>query len=137
MSLVLDASMTITWLFEDERTRAAHDVMRRVVREGALVPSLWRLEVANVLRNAVRRGRCDEAYADRSLARLGRLAIKRDQETEDRAWVEIRALSREENLTLYDAAYLELAIRKSACLASCDAALLAAAGRRRIDVVTA
>jgi len=137
VSLVLDASMTITWLFEDERTRAAHDVMRRVVREGALVPSLWRLEVANVLRNAVRRGRCDEAYADRSLARLGRLAIKRDQETEDRAWVEIRALSREENLTLYDAAYLELAIRKSACLASCDAALLAAAGRRRIDVVTA
>ncbi len=137
MNLVLDASMTVAWLFENERTPAAHDVMRRVVREGALVPSLWRLEVANVLRNAVRRGRCDEAYADRSLARLGRLAIKRDEETEDRAWVETRALSREENLTLYDAAYLELAIRKSACLASCDAALLAAAGQRRIDVVTA
>jgi predicted nucleic acid-binding protein len=137
LNLVLDASMTVAWLFENERTPAAHDVMRRVVREGALVPSLWRLEVANVLRNAVRRGRCDEAYADRSLARLGRLAIKRDEETEDRAWVETRALSREENLTLYDAAYLELAIRKSACLASCDAALLAAAGQRRIDVVTA
>ncbi len=137
MSLVLDASMTITWLFEDERTPAAHDVMRRVVREGALVPSLWRLEVANVLRNAVRRGRCDEAYADRSLARLGRLAIKRDEETEDHAWDETRALSRDENLTLYDAAYLELAIRKNACLASCDTALVAAAARRRIVVLTA
>jgi len=137
LSLVLDASMTIAWLFENERTPAAHDVMRRVVREGALVPSLWRLEVANVLRNAVRRGRCDEAYADRSLARLGRLAIKRDEETEDHAWGESRALSRDENLTLYDAAYLELAIRKNACLASCDAALMAAAARRRIVILTA
>jgi predicted nucleic acid-binding protein len=137
VSLVLDASMAITWLFEDERTAAAHDVMRRVVREGALVPSLWRLEVANVLRNAVRRGRCDEAYADRSLARLGRLAIKRDEETELHAWDGTRALSRDENLTLYDAAYLELAIRKNACLASCDAALVAAAARRRIVVLTA
>jgi hypothetical protein len=61
MSLVLDASMTIAWLFDDERTPAAHAVMRRVVAEGAIVPSLWRLEVANVLRNAVRRGRCDPA----------------------------------------------------------------------------
>jgi predicted nucleic acid-binding protein len=137
VSLVLDASMTIAWLFEDERTPAAHDVMRRVVREGALVPSLWRLEVANVLRNAVRRGRCDDAYADRSLLRLGRLAIRRDEETDDHAWGETLALAREENLTLYDAAYLELAIRKGACLASCDAALLAAAARRRIIVLTA
>ncbi|MEE3502992.1 type II toxin-antitoxin system VapC family toxin [Acidiphilium acidophilum] len=137
MSLVLDASMTVGWLFDDERTPAAHAVMRRVVVEGAIVPSLWRLEVANVLRNAVRRGRCDEAYADRSLTRLGRLTIKSDQETDDRAWDETRTLSREENLTLYDAAYLELAVRKGAPLASCDAALLAAAARRKVEILTA
>ncbi len=137
MSLVLDASMTVAWLFEDERTPAAHAVMRRVVREGALVPSLWRLEVANVLRNAVRRGRCDEAYADRSLSRLARLAIRSDEETDNHAWGATRTLSREENLTLYDAAYLELAVRKGAALASCDAALLAAAARRKVDVLTA
>jgi predicted nucleic acid-binding protein len=111
--------------------------MRQVVREGAIVPSLWRLEVANVLRNAVRRGRCDEAYADRSLGRLGRLAIRSDEETDDRAWGATRTLSREENLTLYDAAYLELAVRKGASLASCDAALLAAAARRKVGVLTA
>ncbi len=111
--------------------------MRMVAREGAVVPSLWRLEVANVLRNAVRRGRCDEAYASRSLARLGRLLITTDEETDDHAWGETRSLSREENLTLYDAAYLELAKRKSACLASCDAALLAAAARRNLAVLTA
>lgn len=137
MTLVLDASMTITWLFDDERTEAAHTVMRRVVSEGAIVPSLWRLEVANVLRNAVRRGRCNEAFVDRSLGRLARLAIKRDEETDDHAWGATRNLARKENLSLYDAAYLELAIRTRVPLASCDQALLAAAARRKVAVVAA
>ena len=137
MSVVLDASMTIAWLFDDERTAAAHAIMRRVVAQGALVPSLWRLEVANVLRNAARRGRCDEAYVDLSLERLGRLAIHSDEDTDRHAWGATLTLSREENLTLYDAAYLELAIRKAVPLASCDEALLAAASRRKVDVLTA
>ncbi len=137
MTLVLDASMTISWLFEDEHTKAAHEVMRRVIAEGALVPSLWRLEVANVLRNAVRRHRCDANYADLSIARLGRLAIQSDQETDNHAWGITRILAGEENLTLYDAAYLELAIRKRATLASCDAALLSAASRHGLNTITA
>lgn len=137
MTLVLDASMTIAWLFEDERTEAADAVMDRVAAEGALVPSLWRLEVANVLRNAIHRGRCTEAYADRSLARLARLPITRDEETEDHAWGQTRALARRDDLTLYDAAYLELALRRRLPLASCDAALLAAATRRKVPVLTA
>ena len=137
MSVVVDASMAIAWLFDDERTAATHDVMRRVAAEGAIVPSLWRLEVANVLRNAVRRGRCDEGYVDRSLERLGRLAIVTDDETDGQAWGATRTLAREQGLTLHDAAYLELAIRKSRALASCDADLLAAAGRRGVQVFTA
>ena len=135
--LVLDASMTIAWLFDAEQTKAAHAVMRRVVAEGAIVPSLWRLEIANVLRNAVRRGRCNEAYVDRSLARLARLAIERDEETDDHAWESTRTLARKENLSLYDAAYLELAIRRGMSLASCDKALLAAAVRRKVEVFAA
>lgn len=137
MSLVLDASMTITWLFDDERTEAAHEIMRRVVAEGALVPTLWRLEVANVLRNAhparaLRRGVCGPlpgpAWTPRDHERRG-----------DRchAWGATRRLSREENLTLYDAAYLELAMRLKIPLASCDAALLAAASPRKIPLLTA
>lgn len=136
MSVVVDASMAIAWLFDDERTPAAHAVMQRVVAEGAFVPTLWRLEVANVLRNAARRGRCDEAYVDLSLARLGRLAIQSDEDTDRHAWGATRTLSREEQLTLYDAAYLELAIRKRAPLASCDAALLAAATRRKVETLS-
>ncbi len=137
MTLVLDASMAIAWLFDEEQTEAAHAVMRRVVAEGAIVPSLWRLEIANVLRNAVRRGRCTEAYVDRSLARLARLAIERDEETDDHAWGSTRTLARKENLSLYDAAYLELAIRRGMSLASCDKALIAAAVRRKVEVFAA
>ena len=137
MSLVLDASMTIAWLFEDERTPAAHAVMQRVVGDGAVVPSLWRLEVANVLRNAVRRGRCDEPYVDRSLDRLSRLAISTDVETDSHAWGRTRALAREQGLTLYDAAYLELAIRSGHPLASCHADLVAAAVRCAVEVLAA
>jgi predicted nucleic acid-binding protein len=137
MSIVVDASMAIAWLFDDERTTAAHAVMLRVVAEGAIVPTLWRLEVANVLRNAVRRGRCEEGYADRSLARLGRLAIEADEDTDRQAWGPTLRLSREEGLTLYGAAYLELALRKGIALASCDIALIAAAKRRAVAVLAA
>jgi predicted nucleic acid-binding protein len=137
VSLVLDASIAISWLFETERTEAAHAVLLRVVTEGAIVPSLWRLEIANVLRNAVRRGRCDEAYVDRSLERLSRLPITIDDQTDHQAWGATRVLSREHSLTLYDAAYVELALRQQKALASCDADLLAAASARRVAVLTA
>jgi predicted nucleic acid-binding protein len=136
MSFVLDSSMTIAWLFEDERTEAAHRVMLDVVDAGATVPSLWRLEVANVLRNAVRRSRCDEDYVERSLSRLQRLPIAVDAETDAHAWGATRHLARELDLTLYDAAYLELALRTGQALASCDSALIAAAKRKRVEVLT-
>ena len=135
--LVLDASMTITWFFEDEGTTATDSVMTRVVGEGALVPSLWRLEVANVFRNAVRRGRCDNAFADEALSRLDRLMIEIDDQTDRQAWRMIRILSQEENLTMYDAAYLELALRRQLPLATCDRDLAAAARRRSIATLTA
>ncbi len=77
------------------------------------------------------------AYVDRSLARLGRLAIHSDEDTDRQAWSTTRQLSREENLPPYDAAYLELALRKRIPLASCDTALIAAAERRAVDVLAA
>lgn len=136
MTLVLDASMTIAWLFDDERTEAAQQVMMRVVSNGAIVPSLWRLEVANMLRNAVRRGRCDDDFADQSLSRLDRFRIRIDEETDLHAWGTTRALSREQGLTVYDAAYLELALRKELPLASCDGDLIEAARRRSVEILS-
>jgi predicted nucleic acid-binding protein len=136
MSVVLDASMTIAWFFATERQDAARAVLRRVAAQGATVPSLWRLEVANVLKNAVRRGRCRADYADRSLARLARLRIAVDLETDAQAWGATRQLALEHDLTLYDAAYLELAIRRRQPLASCDIKLIGAATAIGVEVYT-
>jgi predicted nucleic acid-binding protein len=124
-------------LFDDERTEKTLAVLRRVTDEGAIVPSLWRLEVANVLRNAVRRGRCDHAYVDRSLDRLRRLPIRVDAETDEHAWGATRALSQAHALTLYDAAYLELALRERSPVASCDLDLVGAAHLAGLETLTA
>jgi predicted nucleic acid-binding protein len=82
VSLVLDSSMTLAWCFADERTQAAAAVLDQVVEDGALVPALWRLEVANGLQMAVRRGRVAAAWRDATLGDLGALAISVDSETE-------------------------------------------------------
>jgi len=137
VTLVIDASMAIAWLFRSERTQAAQLVLRRVVAEGATVPSLWRIEVANALRTAARRGRCDEEYVDWSLHRLGQLAIGIDAEIDSHAWVATLALARQHDLTLYDAAYLELALRLRQPLATCDTALINAGTRCGVEVLAA
>jgi predicted nucleic acid-binding protein len=129
--------MALAWMFDDERTPAADRVLGLVEKGGAAVPSLWPLEIANGLRTAARRGRCDEAFVDRSLADLGRLGIAIDPETAARAWRDIRALSRAEDLTIYDAAYLELALRRACPLASADRSLIGAARQRGLEVLTA
>lgn len=137
MTLVLDASMTLAGLFEDEAGDVALEVLRGGIIEGAVVPALWRLEVANALRSAVKRKRCDEVFVDSALQRLTRMRIMIDPETDMHAWNATLNLSRAEGLTLYDAAYLELAIRLGATLASCDKDLVAAARRNGLDVLTA
>lgn len=135
MSLIIDASMAVAWLFSDERSEAPQVILRRVAADGALVPSLWRLEVANVLRNAVRRKRCDSGYATRCLRRLGQLQIVVDSETDAQAWGRTRDLSIEHDLTVHDAAYLELAIRRRRPLATCDMALVEAGRKAGLDVL--
>ena len=94
---------------------------------GSDVPAIWRLEVANALRNAVRRRRCDNAMRT-SIARFARLPIVTDAETDKHAWNETLRLSRRYELTPYDSSYLELAIRLGHPIASCDAALIALQG---------
>ena len=136
MTLVIDASMTIAWLLTDETTAKAHKILDQVTENGAVVPSLWRLEVANVLRNAVRRGRCDEAFVDEALNNLAALPINIDDATDAQAWGATRRLSLENDLTLYDAAYLELAVRTGGAIATLDKDLVKAARSRSVEVLT-
>jgi predicted nucleic acid-binding protein len=133
--LVVDASIALTWCFEDEVTAATEAVGNQVDADGAIVPALWRLEVGNALRLAERRGRLDKRGVELRLALLSALPISIDAETDAHAWNDTILLARAERLTLYDAAYLELAIRIDGTLATLDRALMRAA--RHLGVATA
>jgi predicted nucleic acid-binding protein len=84
------------------------------------VPGLWRLEVANILEMGIRRGRHDAAFRDSTLADLALLPIHLDPETDQRAWRETAQLAERHKLTPYDAAYLDLALRRKLPLATLD-----------------
>lgn len=135
MTIVVDASMTVAWLFVEEQSKTVMDILRRASDEGVSVPSLWKLEVANVLRTAVRRKQCDEKFALSSLRDLERLQVIIDTQTDAHAWGRTREIAAEYNLSVYDAAYLELALRRDETLATCDKALAKAAQRAGLEVL--
>lgn len=127
MSFVLDSSVTLSWYFDDEATPATDALFDKVSEDGAVAPSLWRLEVANGLQMAVRRKRIDTAYRNASLKDLTAMPIAIDAETDAHAWTSTVQLADRFRLTIYDAAYLELAQRRALPLASIDRDLRAAA----------
>ena len=127
MSVVIDSSVTLAWVYSDETTEAVESVLSVVTSAGAWVPALWKLEVANVLETSVRRGRTDAAFRDAALDDLALLPISVDPETDRHAWGATARLARLHRLTLYDAAYLELAQRRRLLLATLDRELRAAA----------
>ncbi|MGD0102652.1 MAG: type II toxin-antitoxin system VapC family toxin [Rhodopila sp.] len=127
MSLVLDISAALAWIYGDETTGPIRAVFDQVVEAGAIVPGLWRLEVANSLTMGVRRGRIDADFRRAALADLALLDIATDQRTDAHAWGETLALADRCRLTLYDATYLELAQRRTLPLATLDRDLQAAA----------
>lgn len=136
MSLVLDSSATLAWIFDDEQGDFSRRIFDQVAAVGAWVPSLWRLEVANGLRMGLRRGRIDIADRDAALADLAILRITIDAETDHRAWTTILQLADRFDLTAYDAAYLELAQRRALPLGSLDAALCDAARASGVPVIS-
>ena len=127
MSLVLDASLTLSWYFEDKRTPAADALLDRVTNTGAVVPSIWRVETANGFQMALRRQRIDAGFRDRALFELARLPIAVDNETDAYVWTTTLQLADRHQLTVYDAVYLELAKRRELPLATLDGALRSAA----------
>ena len=86
MSLVLDSTVTLAWIYADELTAAIRAVFDQVTNAGAWVPSLWRLEVANVLEMGVRRKKYTEVFRDATLADLAEFPIRLDPETDRQAW---------------------------------------------------
>lgn len=132
---VLDCSIAVAWLFEDEANPETDALLDRTMESGALVPALWRLEVGNVLSRAERRRRIDPSKLASYVDVLVQLPIATDTETEERALRETLALARQERLTTYDAAYLEVAMRRGIPLATLDKALIRAARRVGVDTL--
>ena len=126
---VLDASVALAWFLDDEQAPQADNVRARLMRDRALVPQLWHLEVRNGLIIAERRGRLSATRLNECLDALKWLPIQTDSEG---VLEMVVSLARLHNLSSYDAVYLELAKRRDAALASLDGALLRAAAKETV-----
>ena len=124
MAFVLDASVTACWAFEDEDHPRADLALRRVRTEEAVVPSLWWFEVRNILVVNERRKRITESGTTSFLRDLNRIPIRVDRVPVE---TEVLRLARAHRLSVYDAAYLELARREGLPLATLDRDLAGAA----------
>ncbi len=127
MSFVVDNSVALAWCFEDEQTEPIMALLDRVAERGAFAPSLWPLEALNGLVMAERRKRLDAMRRDALASFLRALPITVDEETADRAWTATVRLAERYRLSVYDAAYLELAQRRKLPLATVDRDLIKAA----------
>ena len=130
--LVVDASVVMAWLFDDGEEQRADSALERLREDGALVPSLWQLEVRNALLVAERRGRLSVGGVNERLVALKGLPIRTDEEPDLQSTFD---LARAHELSFYDALYLELAKRESAEIATLDRALGQAAIAEGVSLV--
>jgi predicted nucleic acid-binding protein len=119
-SFVLDGSTALAWCFSDEHSAYADAVARKLPSLGALVPTIWHLEVANAMVVGERRGRCERGDTLKWTAFLSSLSISVDEHSGSRIFNEVVDLARAQNLSTYDAAYLELSLRRRLPLATLD-----------------
>jgi predicted nucleic acid-binding protein len=127
MSIVIDASIALSWCFEDAASPQTDAIAERIIESGAVVPALFHLEIANVLLMAERRGRITRASLIQKLDLISQLRLETDSVAVAGHIQHILSLAREHGLTIYDATYLDIAARRGLPLATRDKALLRAA----------
>ena len=137
MAFVLDCSVTMAWIFPDEAAEATDRLRDSLVESKAFVPSLWPVEVGNALLIATRRGRVRVDEWSEIRANLEALPIEIDPVTTSRVWGTSLQLAETHQISVYDAMYLELAVRLQLPLATLDRALLATARDVGIEALTA
>ena len=124
--VVVDCSVAISWFMSDESDNGIN-LLARVAEEGAIVPSLWPIEVGNVLLVSERNKRITKNQLHSAIHALKELPIEIDSETYKNAWSESIELAEQYSLSLYDATYLELSLRTCLPLATFDKQLKRAA----------
>jgi len=124
MPFVLDASIPACWVLQDEEDPRADTAFARIRSDEAVVPGLWWFEIRNILVVNERRKRITESDTGVFLRDLAGLRVRVDREPVESV---VLKLARTHGLSVYDASYLELAIREAIPLATLDAQLTAAA----------
>ena len=136
MNFTVDSSFALAWVFEDEATAQCDKVFERFgAGATAIVPSPWRWEIGNALLIAERRKRITAAEIREHFNFLLTLPIDINGHSVEQAWSETHRLAQQHKLTSYDAAYLELTIRRGLPLASRDADLRAAAQAEKVRLL--
>jgi predicted nucleic acid-binding protein len=132
---VIDNSIVMTWCFVDEANQYADAVLEKMLDGDALVPSVWPLEIVNVLLVAERRNRLREIDSVRFLSLLSKLPIHVEQAWPERSMNELLALGRANDLSSYDASYLDLAMRHGLPIATLDHKLAEAASNVGVPIL--
>jgi predicted nucleic acid-binding protein len=132
---VLDSSMTMAWAFRDETTPGTLDILELATSEACWAPGVWPLEVCNAVISAQRRGRFTSDDVPLFLDLVGRLGVSVEGLTLQHAVEDVLPLAVRQTISSYDAAYLDLALRKKAPLATLDAGLARAARASGVDVI--
>jgi predicted nucleic acid-binding protein len=126
-TVVLDASTALAWCFPDEASDRADVVLLALEGQTVLVPAVWSLEIANALLVGERQKRLRQPEVLRFLTLLESLPVVEDTQTAAERVRNVLPIAREFGLSAYDGAYLELAVRRGAALATLDARLAKAA----------
>jgi predicted nucleic acid-binding protein len=134
LSFVVDASIALSWYLPGETSAVSEAAFARLRDADAIAPILWWFEIRNTLVISERRKRITPAQAIQILARLDELPLRLDAAPDSET---VLALARAHGLTVYDAAYLELALRLMVPLATLDRALIAAAPAAGVELLTA
>jgi len=132
---VLDTSLALAWCFDDESSSTADAILDLLVSSEAIVPTIWPVEVGNALLAGERRKRITPAETARSLELLRSLNIHLDDAGLGLGVDDLVALARSHKLSVYDAAYLSLAMREGIPLATLDRSLARAAQRVGISLL--
>lgn len=133
-AVVVDASTALAWCFPDETSDYADRVLLALEGKTILVPAIWSLEVANALLAGERRKRLGLPEMRRFTALLESLSVLQDVQSVDAQVTRILPVARSYGLSAYDAAYLELSIRRGAPLASLDNNLRKAAKKAAVEI---
>lgn len=133
---VIDVSVAGSLVLPDEAQNMAAATSDLILHADLVAPLLWRFEISNLLLVAQRRGRINDAQRFTAIERLQQMDVSIDVQSGDQAWLASFDIAQSDGLTVYDAAYLELARRLGCGLLTYDRALAKAAIARGIETPT-